>query len=287
MDYRIEFWNKEDATVPTQDAIIIDHLDPNVFDISTFEFTRYGFLKWDEEPPDGTQAIDTRIDLRPDMNLAVEVKAGLGMEVPGFAHNDMIDDNTLVWWFHAIDPETGEYPDDPMAGFLPPFNPDTQYELGWVEFSVEPKDGLATGTQLANQAFVEFDFLGDLPDHPAPKEGPWINTIDSGAPTSHVLPLPATASQAEFTVDWTGEDDPDGSGIASYDIYVSTDGGPYVLWLDDTTETSAVFTAEKDRTYSFYSVTKDNVGNLEPVQGRERRGALRHSRRLYPPLHLG
>ena len=47
LGYRVEFWNKEDAPVPTQDAIIEDVLDPTVFDLSTFEFTRIGFLKWD------------------------------------------------------------------------------------------------------------------------------------------------------------------------------------------------------------------------------------------------
>ena len=35
-DYRVDFWNKPDAEVPTQDAIIIDRLDPAVFDVSTF-----------------------------------------------------------------------------------------------------------------------------------------------------------------------------------------------------------------------------------------------------------
>jgi len=63
-----------------------------------------------------------------------------------------------------------------MAGFLPPITK-TGGEIGWVEFSVTPKSGVPPGTRIANQAFVEFDVAGDLYDHPAPKEGPWINTI--------------------------------------------------------------------------------------------------------------
>jgi hypothetical protein len=70
---------------------------------------------------------------------------------------------------------TGDYPEDPNAGFLPPYNPETGFEIGWMEFRVKPKAGLPIGTQLANQAFVQFDFLG--PWGPAPKEGPWVNTI--------------------------------------------------------------------------------------------------------------
>ena len=73
-DYRIEFWNKPDASVPTQDAVIEDTLDPNVFDLSTFKFTRFGFLKWDVLLAGG-QAINTRVDLRRDMSIAVDVKA--------------------------------------------------------------------------------------------------------------------------------------------------------------------------------------------------------------------
>ena len=70
--YRIEMWNKPEAPVPTQDATIYDLLDPNVFDLSTFQFTRVGFLKWDVPLPGG-QTIATRIDCRPDMNIAVDI----------------------------------------------------------------------------------------------------------------------------------------------------------------------------------------------------------------------
>ena len=274
MDYCVEFWNKEDALVPTQDAVILDRLDPNTFDISSFEFTRYGFLNWDEQPLPGTQVINSRIDLRPDVNLAVEIRAGLGMQVPGFAHNDDIEENTLVWWFHAIDPETGEWPEDPMAGFLPPFNPETGYEIGWVEFSVQPRSGLPSGTELANVAYVEFDFAGDIYNHPAPKvdpnaepavPAPWINTIDAGTPTSSVEILP-DQSYPGFLVRWSGEDDAGGSGIDRYNIYVSQDGGPFTAWLTRTELTEAMYdVAEPDHTYAFYSIAVDGVGYIEDV----------------------
>jgi hypothetical protein len=165
MSYRVEFWNKPDAPVPTQDAVIKDTLDADVFDLSTFEFTDFGFLKWDVPLPGG-QAIDMRVDLRPDMDLAVDVTGTFNP-----------DTGEIEWWFHCVDPMTGNYPEDPMAGFLPPYNPETGYEIGWVEFRVKPKADLPDGTQMLNQAFVEFDFAGDIWDHPAPKEGPWINTI--------------------------------------------------------------------------------------------------------------
>jgi len=251
MDYRIEFWNKEDAPVPTQDAIIKDSLDPSVFDLDTFEFTRFGFLKWDE-PLSGGQEINTRVDCRPEMNVAVDVTATFNP-----------DTGEIEWWFHCIDPMTGEYPEDPFAGFLPPYNPETGFELGWVEFRVKHKADLPSGTQLANQAFVEFDFLGDLLDHPAPKEGPWINTIDAEPPDSHVNPLNATVEGLNIPVSWGGQDEAGGSGIGGYTVYVSDNGGSFEPWLQNTTLTSENFTGEDGHTYAFYSVARDNVGHIE------------------------
>lgn len=281
MDYRIDFWNKPEAPVPTQDAIILDVLDPELFDLATLNLTRIGFLSWDV-PLNGGQFIDTRIDCRPEMNIVVEVKAGLGMQIPGFANNEDIDENTLVWWFHTIDPDTGEWPEDPMAGFLPPFNPETGFELGWVEFTVMPREGLPSGAVLSNVAFVEFDFAGDIYNHPAPKvdptvepadPAPWVNTIDASIPAdaSRVQPLPAVTTETTFTVSWSGQDDENGSGIARYDVYYRVDDDDtlvdpdYTLWLAGTTGTSAVFDlAQAGRRYSFFSVATDNVGHREP-----------------------
>jgi hypothetical protein len=162
--------------------------------------------------------------------------------------------------FQTVDPITGDLNDvDPFAGFLPPFNEETEYELGWVEFTVDPKQDLTTDTQILNQAFVQFDLVNDF--NPAPKEGPWVNTIDADAPDSAVAVLPTTTVTSEFTVSWGGSDL--GSGIATYDIYVSENGSAYSLWLDDTTDTAATYTGIDGNTYSFYSVATDNVGLTE------------------------
>jgi len=271
LGYRVEFWNKPDAKVPTQDAIIIDRLDPAVFDINSLEITRAGFLNWDFEVASG-QVVNTRIDCMPEMNIAVEVRAGLGMEVSGFANNGDIDENTLVFWFHCIDPETGEWPEDPMAGFLPPYNPETGFEIGWIEYAVDPVGGLASGTQLTNLAYVEFDFAGDIYDHPAPKvdptvepaePAPWINTIDAAGPESRVEKLPSTTTDEVLTIRWNGLDDAGGSGIAGYDVYVSVDNGPFQIWLDDTADTEAIYVGVPGRQYRFYSIATDNVGHSE------------------------
>jgi hypothetical protein len=43
-----------------------------------------------------------------------------------------------TWNFTAIDPETGEFTEDPLAGFLPP-NDTNHAGEGFVKFSVKPK----------------------------------------------------------------------------------------------------------------------------------------------------
>jgi len=250
-DYRIEFWNKTDAEVPTQDAVIEDTLDLTVFDLNTLELTRVGFLQWDIVIPGG-QFIDTRIDLRPEMNLAVDVTASVDYGT-----------GKIRWWFHAVDPLTGEYPENPFSGFLPPYNPATGFEIGWVEFRVGIHNDLPSGTQIVNQAFVEFDFAGDILDHPAPKEGPWINTIDISSPSSTVSPISQSIGSETFTVSWTGSDNPGGSGIASFDIYVSEHDGPFMPWLIGTTDVAAMYEGVDGSHYAFYSVARDNVGNIE------------------------
>jgi len=243
--YRIDFWNDPDATVSTQTVIIKDQLDPNL-DWSTFNFTNFGFLDWNVDVPGG-QTIDTRVDMRPNFDLAVDIDASFDAAT-----------GEIEWVFQAVDPLTGDYPEDVFAGFLPPFNEETEYELGWVEFTVDPKDDLTTGTQIANQAFVQFDLVNDF--NPAPKEGPWINTIDADAPESAVTALPSQVN-SDFLVSWTGIDN--GSGIANYDIYVSENGSDFTLWLDDTIDTSATYTGQLGSTYSFYSIASDNVGLIE------------------------
>ncbi|MCY2986427.1 MAG: FG-GAP-like repeat-containing protein [Planctomycetota bacterium] len=87
--------------------------------------------------------------------------------------------------------------------------------------------------------------------------------VDLTSPVSAVAELPANETAAQFAVSWSGRDDGDGSGLASYDIYVSTDSGPYRLWLAATQQSSATFTGEFGHGYAFYSVATDNAGNHE------------------------
>jgi hypothetical protein len=76
-------------------------------------------------------------------------------------------------------------------GFLPVEN-GTGQGIGSVSFDVTPKAGLASGTTISNTATVVFDTNAPIATNTT------TNTIDAGAPTSHVRPFPPVEKQASF-----------------------------------------------------------------------------------------
>ena len=76
--------------------------------------------------------------------------------------------------------------------------------------------------------------------------------------------MPATTTSTSFTVSWSGSDGA-GSGIASYNVFVSDNGGPFQPFLTDTTQTSATFTGQVGHTYGFFSVATSNIGLVQPT----------------------
>ena len=91
----------------------------------------------------------------------------------------------------------------------------------------------------------------------------WL--MDTTPPASHVNPLAARGTSLSFSVSVTGSDGGSPpSGVASYGIYSSTDGGPWTLWTSVTASSpSATFTGLSNTTYSFYSIAHDLAGNVE------------------------
>jgi hypothetical protein len=125
-----------------------------------------------------------------------------------------------------------------------------------VSFTVRPKDGSPTGTRIDAQARIVFDANAPI-DTP-----PWVNTLDLDPPSSRVNSLLPTTNSASFFVSWAGTDGT-GSGIASFDVFVSDNGGAFVPFLEDTAATSTIFNGQVGHTYAFYTTARDNVGHVE------------------------
>ncbi|MFC2140683.1 pre-peptidase C-terminal domain-containing protein [Acidobacteriota bacterium] len=240
--YMIQFENLENATAAVQDMKISDQLDANL-DWSTFSFDTIQIGTHTITVPQGSKSFSTSVDFRPEMTVIVEVECTFNSST-----------GRVQWIFCGKHPSTGE-----LADFLPPNKENVDPKgRGWVLYNIKPKANLSSGTVIKNKATIDFEI--DVP--PAPMDTPeWINTIDKTKPESHVLALSPTQNSPVFTVQWQGTDKH--SGIQSYTINVSDNGGSYVEWLSNTTETSATFSGAPGHTYAFYSIAKDNSGNLE------------------------
>jgi RHS repeat-associated protein len=257
--YRIDFENATNAVAPAQQVVITDPLDANL-DPRTFALTAIGFSDQVIPVPDGSQYFQTIVPVTVgDIPLEVWIEAGIDLPTARvFA---------VLW---TIDPLMG-LPPAVDIGFLPPED-GTGRGQGYVTYTVAPRPGLATGTQIRNVAFISFDnqppIATNLRDPHDPTAGTdptkeSLVTIDADAPTSGVLPLPAFTAQPQFTVAWSGADQTNGCGVADFDVYVSANGGAWSVWQTATTNTSGVFNGQMYTAYTFQTLARDHVGNRE------------------------
>ena len=120
-----------------------------------------------------------------------------------------------------------------------------------------------TGMDGHTYAFysVATDIAGNV--EAAPTAADATTLVDVTAAVSSVDSLPAAVNTTSFTVNWSGADSSGGSGLATYDVFVSDNGGAYTTFLSGTTATSAIYSGVNGHTYAFYSVATDNAGNVE------------------------
>ena len=243
--YRINFENKSDATAPAQSIRVIDQI-PATLDPRTVRLIEMGFKQYRVEVPANRAFYQTRLQLGADLNnLKADISAGLDVAT-----------GRVTWNFTAIDPLTNERPLNPLDGILPPNNVQNDGE-GYVVFSVQPAAGQPTRTDLANTATIYFDENEPIVTNTT------TNLLDADIPVSQVAPLSATSDTPDIPISWTGSDDPNGSGLAGFDLMVSENGGTYLPFVTNASGSGVLFNGKWGRTYRFYSVAADNAGNVE------------------------
>ncbi len=247
LPYTIQFENKASATAPAHTVYITDTLDKTIFDLSTFSFGDIIF---------GNQIISPQRGLK---SFVADEKTQNNLVTARVLAQLDLNTGIVQWVFRSLDPVSLEDIEDPDLGFLPPnkTNPEGQ---GSVSFTIQVKGEPVHEAQIFNLASIVFDANEPIVtnDH--------LLTFDLRAPESRITPLPATTHQEKVTISWSGTDS--GSGLQSYDIYLSTPDVKDSLWIAHTTALSAEFKGEVGSTYSFYSVATDNAGNVEfkPVE---------------------
>ena len=241
--YLIRFENKSTASAPAQEVFVTDQLDKNL-DWSTLELLSVGFNNIDLPVPPGLDHFTTNTVVATDPNNDVDVHAALDP-----------DTGVITWTMTSIDPLTQDLPEDPLAGFLPPNDAQHRGE-GYVSYSVQTRGDLVSGTLITNMARIVFDV------NPPIDTPPVTNRIDALMPASQVMALPANSGKT-ITVAWQGYEETGGSGLASYDLYVSLNGAAYTCWLSGTTNTSAIIDTEPSTTYRMFTVARDHAGNVE------------------------
>ena len=245
LPYTVEFEN--DGSVAAQNVTVTQELNPNL-DWSTFQLGSFGFGSINVDVPAGLTQYQTTVAYQNIDDSSLNVLVALDFNVQS---------GLLTVTFTSLDPLTGQAPSGVTDGFLPPDNSAGIGE-GYVQYTVESKSNLTTGTTINQQASVVFDINAPISTNTA------VNTIDTAVPISSVSALPVTETTPSFTVSWSGNDG-GGSGIASYNVYVSENGGAFTPFLTGTTQTSATFTGVVGDSYSFFSVATSNVGLVQPT----------------------
>ncbi|MBD2700497.1 hypothetical protein IC229_07615 [Spirosoma sp. BT702] len=247
LEYKVLFENDPDfATAPAQNVTIYVPIHEK-FNPSSLRISDFGFGSFNFSVPPNTSVYTNRLDVRDSLGIYVDVTAGLD-----------IAKRRAFWIFQSIDPATGLAATlPPNSGFLPVNDSLKHNGEGYVTFTIIPSSRSVTKDTTSARASIIFDIEETIATNL------WKNTIDAGAPSSHVKPLPAQASSPTFNVEWEGQDDAGGSGIRDFDLYVSENNAPFSVFKTGLTDRSIPFTGTLGNNYRFYTLATDNVGNKE------------------------
>ncbi len=247
--YKIRFENDpEFATAPAQIVKINMPVDNNL-NLFSFRLGDFGFGQFNFTVPSNKTSYATRLDLTDSLGIVVDVTAGID-----------VAKREVFWVFESKDPATGLAPSDPFKGFLPVNDSLKGNGEGFVTFSIRPAAHTVTGDSVQAIANIVFDI------NEAILTPEIFNTIDALPPSSQVSPLAPIQDSTGFFVFFHGSDDTGGSGLASFDLFVSENNGPYQLNEQGITDVRARFFGLPGNTYRFFTLATDHTGNREEIK---------------------
>ncbi|MEO1515198.1 MAG: RHS repeat-associated core domain-containing protein [Bacteroidota bacterium] len=248
LPYTILFENDpEFATAPAQKVIIEHYLDDDLNPFS-FRLGNFGFGDFYFEVEDDLSYYNDQLDLTDSLGIIIKVVAGIEA-----------DQRRAFWIFESIDPDSG-LPTTLAAdqGFLPINDTISRAGEGFVDFRVRPWSDSPTGDTIEAIASIIFDDNAPISTNLA------FNTIDADAPKSSLSDVEISADQKSYTLQFEGSDE--GAGLASYAVYSSTNGRPFVRIAEQLDGSPFNFQGQADSTYRFFSQATDHVGNVEELK---------------------
>jgi len=249
LGYTVRFENDpEFATAPAQEVVITVPIDPSV-NMYSMRLGDFGFGDFVFPLGTGISYYDERHDIIDSLNIYVDVIAGLD-----------VNTRLAFWIFKSIDPATGLPPNDPDVGFLLVNDSITHRGEGFVSLRMEPDLTAVTGDSILVAAEIVFDINDPI------ETNTWENTIDAFPPSSTVDSIAPVIDTVSFQLTFSGQDDTGGCGINSFLLYFSKDNGPFYLYGEYPEGSPANFTGLENSSYQFFSLAKDNVGNIEPMK---------------------
>ncbi len=171
LNYVVYFENKSSASAAAQEVFVTDCLGHNL-DWTTLTFDEIAFGDVVVGNSSSESLFNTRVtipDHRPgeDKEWWVDVTSEFDLGT-----------GCLDVTFRTLDPDTGDWPDDVFAGFLPPED-GTGRGQGHIMLSVNSKGDLEDGTIITNRGTIVFDI------NEAIVTNEWFNTI--GMPATPLL----------------------------------------------------------------------------------------------------
>ncbi|MCB2409519.1 CARDB domain-containing protein [Hymenobacter lucidus] len=248
LNYQVQFEN--DPLIATAPAQVVRVQVPlsSAYEPRSFRVGSFGWGKFSFDVPANTSTYTRTLDM-PD---------SLGYDVRVLGTIDVVN-RRLLWQMETIDPATGLAPEDPNKGFLL-INDSTGRGQGFVNYLISASANAFTGDTLASQASIVFDSNGAI------KTNRWWNILDGAAPSSHVNTLAVRQASTSVQLSWTGGDDPNGSGLRSYALYVARDKGAFEQVEARLSGNSYTFVGEPGVRYDFFTLATDSTDNREAMK---------------------
>ncbi len=250
-NYTIQFENKPDAAAPAQVVFVSQQLDTDL-DFSTFELGDFGFGNFTVHIPAGRAVPTAPSSTPPPRSASLSISAPINLD-PASPTSVL-----ATWTLASLDPTTVDLPLDPFAGFLPA-NITPPEGDGFVNYTVEPKSGLASGTHHRRPGH-------DLLRYRTTRSTRLSSTTSStrSRPSSAITPFPtANTVRGTFRVGLTGADKP--PAPASRPSPSSPRQRRRTAnFLLGSTDLAGRFTGgESGHTYEFFTIAIDDAGNAE------------------------